>query len=236
MIVSLLPAAAFALDGDGTSDSPYLVGTEAELREAIASDNAYIQLTADIELQNHLEISKSVTIIGTNGTENRQINNKIVYVSGDGITVNFTNVDFSRTSGNCLLVVGRNMAQTAASSPTVVLEGCNISSTSSNTNGTVNFTGGSLTKTDSSVSGAPYGIILNGLLNNSPIVGDVSRTLVLTDTDVTSSAANGGKAIITNVGTKSGDTISVTGRHAFRLERVYVYGLRRADYADRRDD
>ena len=64
MIVSLLPAAAFALDGNGTSDSPYLVGTEAELREALASDNAYIQLTADIELQNHLEISKSVTIIG----------------------------------------------------------------------------------------------------------------------------------------------------------------------------
>lgn len=210
MVISFVPATAFALDGSGTSEVPYQVGTEADLRQALAdgADGMHIQLTADIVLANHLEINKSVTITGTNGADNREISNKIIFINGDDTTVNFVNVDFARTTGNCVFIIGQNQSQNIASAPTVSFESCNISSTSDNTNGTINLTGGSLTMTGCTVTGNPYGIILNGLLSGSPIQGALNRTLILNNTNVTST---NGKAIITNSGTKSGDTISVTG-------------------------
>ena len=227
LLVCALPMAALAAPdvggsdtaGGGDGEAPELsttnVGSEDELRKALAGDSSDIGLTGDITLTSPLEITRSVEITG-NGTEgNFKISGKIIFIHGDGITVDFEDVDFSREGeGNGFLIVGRNQAQDETTEPTVNFTNCTIHFTpaadkETSSMGAINLAGGSAELTGCKVTSTRYVIVVNGLDANNNANGK-TRRLTLKGTTV-EGTANDTKAIITNSGTKSGDTISVTG-------------------------
>ena len=227
LLVCALPMAALAAPdvggsdtaGGGDGEAPELsttnVGSEDELRKALAGDSSDIGLTGDITLTSPLEITRSVEITG-NGTEgNFKISGKIIFIHGNGITVDFEDVDFSREGeGNGFLIVGRNQAQDETTEPTVNFTNCTIHFTpaadkETSSMGAINLAGGSAELTGCKVTSTRYVIVVNGLDANNNANGK-TRRLTLKGTTV-EGTANDTKAIITNSGTKSGDTISVTG-------------------------
>lgn len=122
-VVSLFPLTAFALEGDGSAETPYEIGTADELMEFAQKVNggetgAYAVLTADIDLSGKewtgIATTESSPYTGVFDGKGFSIKNLtgseslFKFNNGTIKNVQLVNVNIEREGGNLGAVVGKN--------------------------------------------------------------------------------------------------------------------------------